>query len=84
LEPISEEFPALIAGRLALLKASLLTGTAGRRELTVEKWDLVEPTLCAAWREVNRGRPWHETQAVLNGVLWSLGSGAQWAERPAQ
>ena len=55
---------------------------AGRWELTDEQWELIEPILRPARREDNRGRPWHETRAVLNGVLWILGSGAQWAEMP--
>jgi transposase len=33
-------------------------------------------------REDNRGRPWHDTRAVFHGVLWILGSGAQWIEMP--
>ena len=57
---------------------------AGRWELTDEQWELVEPILRPARREDNRGRPWHDTRAVLNGVLWILGSGAQWAEMPAK
>lgn len=57
---------------------------AGRWELTDEQWELVEPILRPARREDNRGRPWHDTRAVLNGVLWILGSGAQWAELPAK
>ena len=55
---------------------------AGRWELTDEQWEVVEPILRPARREDNRGRPWHDTRAVLNGVLWILGSGAQWAEMP--
>ena len=55
---------------------------AGRWELTEEQWILVEPVLRPARREDNRGRPWHETRAVLNGVLWVLGTGAQWRELP--
>ena len=54
----------------------------GRWELTEEQWMLVEPVLRPARREDNRGRPWHETRAVLNGVLWVLGTGAQWRELP--
>ena len=57
---------------------------AGRWELTDEQWELVEPILRPRRREDNRGRPWHDTRAVLNGVLWILGSGAQWAEMPAK
>ena len=57
---------------------------AGRWELTEEQWELVEPVLRPVRRKDNRGRPWHETGTVLNGVLWILGSGAQWAEMPAK
>ena len=55
---------------------------AGRWELSEEQWLLVEPVLRPAPRAVNRGRPWHDTRAVLNGVLWVLGTGAQWRELP--
>ncbi len=57
---------------------------AGRWELTDEQWELVEHVLRPSRREDNRGRPWHDTRAVLNGVLWILGSGAQWCELPAR
>jgi len=53
-----------------------------RWELTEEQWVLVEPVLRPARREDNRRRPWHETRAVLNDVLWVLGTGAQWREMP--
>jgi transposase len=55
---------------------------AGRWELTDEQWELLEPVLRPARRSDNRGRPWHDTRAVLNGVLWILGTGAQWCELP--
>src|SRR5580658_6254490 len=55
---------------------------AGRWELTDEQWLIVEPVLRGARRADNRGRPWHDTRAVLNGVLWILGTGAQWREMP--
>ena len=55
---------------------------AGRWELTEEQWVLVEPVLREARRADNRGRPWHDTRAVLNGVFWVLGTGAQWRELP--
>jgi transposase len=55
---------------------------AGRWELNDERWALVEPVLRPQRRADNRGRPWHDTRAVLNGVLWVLGTGAQWRELP--
>jgi hypothetical protein len=47
----------------------------GRWELTDEQWELIEPVLRPARRADNRGRPWHDTRAVLNGVLWGSGHG---------
>ena len=57
-------------------------GMRGRWELTDEQWAVVEPVLRPARRADNRGGPWHDTRAVLNGVLWVLGTGAQWRELP--
>jgi len=54
----------------------------GRWELNDEQWAVVEPVLRPARRADNRGRPWHETRAVLNGVFRVLGTGAQWCEMP--
>jgi len=55
---------------------------AGRWEVTDEQWEMLEPVLRPVRRKDNRGRPWIETRDVLNGVLWVLGTGAQWAEMP--
>jgi transposase len=38
--------------------------------------------LAAPRRTDGRGRPWQDTRAVLNGILWALGAGAQWRELP--
>jgi len=54
----------------------------GRWELTEEQWKVVEPVLQPTRRVDNRGRPWHDTRSVLHGVLWVLGTGAQWRELP--
>src|ERR1035437_2930312 len=55
---------------------------AGRWELTEEQWEVVEPVLRPDRRADNRGRPWQDTRAGLNGGLWVLGTGAQWRELP--
>jgi transposase len=55
---------------------------AGRWELTDEQWEVVQPVLRPARRQDNRDRPCQDTRAALNGVLWILGSGAQWAAMP--
>jgi transposase len=54
----------------------------GRWELNDEQWEMIEPVLRPIRRADGRGRPWHDTRAVLNGVLWVLGTGAQWRELP--
>jgi transposase len=58
------------------------SAVTGRWELNDEQWAVVEPVLRPAWRANRRGCPWHDTRSVLNGVLWVLGTGAQWREMP--
>ena len=54
----------------------------GRWELSDAQWELIEPPLRPKRRTDGRGRPWQDTRAVLNGILWVLGTGAQWRELP--
>lgn len=54
----------------------------GRWELSDAQWKLIEPILRPKRRSDGRGRPWQDTRAVLNGILWVLGTGAQWRELP--
>jgi transposase len=54
----------------------------GRWELSDAQWQLIEPILRPQRRFDGRGRPWQDTRAVLNGILWVLGTGAQWRELP--
>jgi len=44
------------------------------------QWKPVEPILgLKRWAD-GRSRPWHDTRAVLTGVLWILGTGVHWRE----
>ena len=54
----------------------------GRWELSYAQWKLIEPILRPQRRADGRGRPWQDTRAVLNGILWVLGTGTQWRELP--
>jgi transposase len=57
----------------------------GRRddgELSDAQWQVIEPILRPPWRADDRGRPWQDTQAVLHGILWVPGTGAQWCKLP--
>jgi transposase len=56
----------------------------GRWEVSDEQWSVLEPILQPTRRQDGRGRPWQDTRAVLNGVLWVLGTGAQWRELPSK
>lgn len=54
----------------------------GRWEVSDEQWALLEPILQSKRRPDGKGRPPKDARAVLNGVLWILGTGAQWREMP--
>ena len=54
----------------------------GRWEVSDEQWTLLEPILRSKRRPDGKGRPPKDPRTVLNGVLWILGTGAQWREMP--
>jgi transposase len=51
-------------------------------ELTDVQWELLKPFVEPRTPRKRRGRPWRDTRQVLEGVLWILRTGAQWAELP--
>src|ERR1700752_4698885 len=51
-------------------------------DLTDAQWALLEPLFRPQRREDGRGRPWQDTRAVLNVVLWILRTGAPWHDLP--
>lgn len=52
-------------------------------DLTDAQWELVSPLLPRYRRRKDgRGRPRTDLRAVLNGALWILRTGAQWADLP--
>jgi transposase len=53
------------------------------RDLTDEQWEILGPFLHPPTRRADgRGRPWQDSRAVLNGILWILRTGAPWADLP--
>jgi hypothetical protein len=52
----------------------------GGWELSDAPRRLIEPILHPKWRADGRRRPCEDTRAVLTGILWVLGTGAQWRE----
>ena len=53
------------------------------QDLTDTQWTVIAPLLPQLPKRADgRGRPWRDSRAVLNGILWILRTGAQWAELP--
>jgi transposase len=59
-------------------------GMSCRFEVTEEQWNWMEPILRPVRRPDGKGRPPADTRRMLNGVLWILGTGAQWRELPPE
>ncbi|HEY2544852.1 MAG TPA: IS5 family transposase [Candidatus Acidoferrum sp.] len=53
-------------------------------DLTDAQWAFLEPLFRPQRRKDGRGRPWKETRAVMNGVLWVLRTGAPWHDLPGR
>jgi transposase len=51
-------------------------------DLTEAQWQVLKPLLTPKRRPDGRGRPWRDTRAVLNGILWILRTGAPWHDLP--
>jgi transposase len=52
-------------------------------DLTDEQWALLQPLLPPLPRRPDgRGRPWKDSRAVINGILWVLRTGAPWHQMP--
>src|SRR5580765_4668342 len=51
-------------------------------DLTDAQWAFLEPLFRPNRRKDGRGRPWQDTRAVMNGVLWVLRTGAPWHDLP--
>lgn len=52
-------------------------------DLKDEQWKLIESILPALpTRPDKRGRPWQDSRAVMNGILWVLRTGAPWKALP--
>lgn len=52
-------------------------------DLTNEQWEIIEPFIPEKERMPDRrGRPFKDSRAVLNGILWVLRTGAPWQDMP--
>jgi transposase len=51
-------------------------------DLTEAQWQVLKPLLTPKRRPDDRGRPWRDARAVMNGILWVLRTGAPWHDLP--
>ena len=52
-------------------------------DLTDDEWAAIAPFLPPLPRRADgRGRPWVDSRAALNGILWVLQTGARWKDLP--
>ena len=52
-------------------------------DLTDEQWKVLKPLIGEMPRRSDgRGQPWRSSREVLNGILWIVRTGAQWAGLP--
>ena len=51
----------------------------GRHELSDEAWERVQDLLP---RARGAGRPWNDHRRTLNGIFWTLRTGAPWRDLP--
>jgi len=51
-----------------------------RHELTDKQWEVLE--LCLPPLNTGRGRKMHDRRRIINGILWSLKTGAPWRDVP--
>ncbi len=52
-------------------------------KLKDEQWAVVEPLLPKpVKREDRKGRPRVDNRAILNGILWTIRTGAPWHDMP--
>ncbi len=51
-----------------------------RHELSDEQWELIKPIL--PQRIATTGRPPRDTRVMLDGIMWTLRTGAPWRDLP--
>lgn len=52
------------------------------RQLSDKQWELIKDHVPRPPRQPKGGRPWADDRRCLEGILWIMSTGAQWAELP--
>ena len=52
------------------------------RKLTDDQWQLMGKYIPSKPPNPKGGRPWADDRSCLEGILWIMSTGAQWAELP--